>query len=96
MSTDGDSAPRRGEERPEADTARRAATVNKCRDYRVLEREYVTSQISLRELCRRHDISAHSAVVTQARKGLGEEARGLPLPCLRLLHHPSRRPHGSS
>ncbi len=49
--------------------------MNKVRDYRALEREYITSQVSLRELCRRHGISAHSAVVTQARKGDWERKR---------------------
>ena len=42
--------------------------MNKSHDYRALEREYVTSQVSLRELCRRHDISAHSLVTVQAKK----------------------------
>ena len=32
--------------------------MNKSHDYRALEREFVTSQISLRELCRRHGITA--------------------------------------
>ena len=49
--------------------------MNKSHDYRVLEREYVTSQISLRELCTRHNNSAHSLVVVQARKGKWEEKR---------------------
>ena len=40
-----------------------------------MEREYVTSQISLRELCRKHGISAHSVVVDQARKGKWAEKR---------------------
>ena len=43
--------------------------MNKVRDYRALEREYITSQMSLRELCRRHGISAHCLVVVQAQKG---------------------------
>jgi hypothetical protein len=38
------------------------------RDYRSLEREYITSQISIRELCRRHGISSHSSVVVQSQK----------------------------
>ena len=43
--------------------------MNKRHQYRELEREYVTSQISLRELCRRHGITAHSLVTVQAKKG---------------------------
>ena len=42
--------------------------MNKRHEFAVLEREYVTSDISIRELCRRHDISAHSLVTVQARK----------------------------
>jgi len=42
--------------------------MNKRHDFARLEREYVTSQISLRELCRRHGISAHSVVVDQSQK----------------------------
>jgi hypothetical protein len=49
--------------------------LNKVRDYRALEREYITSQMSLRELCRRHGISAHSLVVVQARQGKWAEKR---------------------
>jgi len=49
--------------------------VNKSHDYRALEREFVTSQISLRELCRRHNISAHSLVTVQAKKGKWAEKR---------------------
>jgi transposase-like protein len=49
--------------------------VNKIHDYRLMEREYVTSQISLRELCRRHGISAHSVVVDQAKKRKWAEKR---------------------
>ena len=49
--------------------------MNKSHDYRALEREYVTSQISLRELCRRHDISAHSLVTVQAKKRKWAEKR---------------------
>ena len=45
-----------------AGIAERPSTVNKRHPYRELEREYITSQISLRELCRRHNISAHSLV----------------------------------
>jgi len=48
--------------------------VNKSHDYRELEREFITSDISLRELCRRHGISSHSLVV-QARKGMWREKR---------------------
>jgi hypothetical protein len=49
--------------------------VNKARDYRVLEREYTTSQMSLKELCHRHGITAHSLVVVQAQKGRWQEKR---------------------
>ncbi len=49
--------------------------MNKARDYRVLEREYITSQMSLRELCHRHGITAHSLVVVQAQKGRWQEKR---------------------
>ena len=49
--------------------------MNKVRDYRALEREFITSQISLRELCRKHGISAHSLVVVQARQGKWQEKR---------------------
>ena len=49
--------------------------MNKVRDYRALEREFITSQVSLRELCRRHGISAHSLVVVQAKQGNWAEKR---------------------
>ena len=49
--------------------------MNRSHDYRALEREYITSQISLRELCRKHGISAHSLVTVQARKGKWQEKR---------------------
>ena len=49
--------------------------MNKSHDYRALEREYITSQISLSELCRRHGISAHSLVTVQAKKGKWQEKR---------------------
>ncbi len=42
--------------------------MNKRHQYRDMEREYITSDISIRELCRRHGISAHSVVVDQSRK----------------------------
>ena len=47
----------------------KAATTNKRHDFAKLEREYITSQISLRELCRRHGISTHSLVTVQAKQG---------------------------
>jgi transposase-like protein len=65
-------AARRG---PEADAARRAVVINRSHDFAALEREYITSQISLRELCRRHGITAHSLVTVQARKGKWQEKR---------------------
>ncbi len=49
--------------------------MNKVHPYRVMEREYVTSQISIRELCRRHGISAHSLVTVQAKKHKWAEKR---------------------
>ena len=49
--------------------------MNKRHQYRELEREFVTSQISLRELCRKHGISAHSLVTVQARTGKWAEKR---------------------
>jgi hypothetical protein len=42
--------------------------VNKRHPYRVMEREFITTDISLRELCRRHGISAYSLVTVQAKK----------------------------
>jgi len=42
--------------------------VNKRHPYRELEREYITTDISLRELCRRHSIRSHSLVVDQSQK----------------------------
>ena|GEM_PF-2853374 len=55
--------------------SRKAVATNK-RDYRSLEREYITSRLSIRELCRKHDISAHSSVVVQAQKNKWAEKRG--------------------
>ena len=55
--------------------SRTAVALNKVRDYRVLEREYITSQMSLRELCRRHGITSHSLVVVQAKQGNWAEKR---------------------
>ncbi len=40
----------------------KAATTNRVRDYRALEREFITGDMSLRELCRAHGVTAHSAV----------------------------------
>ena len=53
----------------------KAATTNRVRDYQALEREYITGTMSLRELCRRHGVTAHSAVVVQARRGDWAEKR---------------------
>jgi hypothetical protein len=53
----------------------KAATTNRIRDYRALEREFITGTMSLRELCRRHGVTAHSAVVVQARRGRWAEKR---------------------
>jgi hypothetical protein len=49
--------------------------VNKVHPYRELEREYITTDISIRELCRRHGISSHSPVVDQAKKRKWAEKR---------------------
>ena len=49
--------------------------MNKRHPYRDMEREYITTGISLRELCRKHGISAHSLVTVQARKGRWAEKR---------------------
>ena len=43
--------------------------MNKRHDFARLEREFITTDISLRGLCRKHGISAHSLVTVQARKG---------------------------
>ena len=53
----------------------KAATTNRVRDYLALEREFITGTMSLRELCRRHGVTAHSAVVVQARHGNWAEKR---------------------
>jgi hypothetical protein len=45
------------------------------RDYRSLEREYVISRLSTREICRNHGISAHRSVVVQAKKEGWQEKR---------------------
>ena len=49
--------------------------MNRIRDYRALEREFITGTMSLRELCRRHGVHAHSAVMVQARQGAWMEKR---------------------
>ena len=49
--------------------------MNRIRDYQALEREFITGTMSLRELCRRHSVTAHSAVVVQARQGNWAEKR---------------------
>ena len=53
----------------------RVVVINKSHDYRALEREFISTDISIRELCRRHGITAHSAVVVQAKKGDWERKR---------------------
>ena len=50
-------------------------TVNRIYDYRSMEREYVSGDMSLRELCRKHNITAHSLVVVQAKKRKWAEKR---------------------
>ena len=49
--------------------------MNKRHPYRDMEREYITSDISIRELCRKHGVSAHSLVVVQAKKHKWAEKR---------------------
>jgi hypothetical protein len=49
--------------------------MNKAHDYRALEREFISSDLSIRELCRRHGISAHSLVTVQAKKNGWAEKR---------------------
>ena len=54
----------------------KAATTNRVRDYQALEREYITGTTSLRGLCRAHGVTAHSAVMVQARReGWAEKRR---------------------
>ena len=49
--------------------------MNKRHDFAKLEREYVTSGISIRALCRKHGITAHSLITVQAKKGRWQEKR---------------------
>ena len=49
--------------------------MNKIHDYRLMEREYISGDMSRRELCRRHGISSHSLVVDQAKKRKWQEKR---------------------
>ena len=50
--------------------------MNRVRDYQSLEREYITGEMSLQGLCRAHGVTAHSAVVVQARReGWAEKRR---------------------
>ena len=49
--------------------------MNRVRDYQALEREYISGTMSLRELCRTHGVTAHSAVMVQARQGGWAEKR---------------------
>lgn len=42
--------------------------MNRRYDYDLLEREYVTTDVSLRELCRRHGITTHSLITIQSKK----------------------------
>ena len=49
--------------------------MNKRHDFARLEREYITSDISIRGLCRKHGITAHSLVTVQAKKHKWEEKR---------------------
>ena len=49
--------------------------MNKAHDYQALEREYITTDISYRELCRRHGIRSHSSLVDQAKRHGWQEKR---------------------
>ena len=49
--------------------------MNKRHPYHDMEREYITTDISLREPCRRHDIIAHSLVMVRAKKHKWQEKR---------------------
>jgi hypothetical protein len=67
--------------------------MNRTRDYKALEREFIASTISLRELCRRHGVHAHSAVVVQARRGRWAEKRetyGARASSTYIQHHADR------
>ena len=44
-------------------------------DYTTLEREYITSTISIRSLCKKHDIKGYSSVAQYARENGWEEKR---------------------
>ena len=52
--------------------------MNKRHPYRGMERDYITAQLSIRELCRRHGISWHSIVADQAMKHGRAEKREAP------------------
>lgn len=49
--------------------------MNKRHDFARLEREFITTDISLRALCRKHGIGAHSLITVQAKKGRWQEKR---------------------
>ena len=49
--------------------------MNKRHDFARLEREFITTDISIRGLCRKHNISAHSLVSVQAKKNGWAEKR---------------------
>ena len=49
--------------------------MHKVHPDRELERESITTDISIRELCRRHGIRSHSPVVDQAKKRKWQEKR---------------------
>jgi hypothetical protein len=68
------SGPRRGE-KDQRPGQPKATTINRVRDYKALEREYITGNMSLQGLCRRHGVTAHGAVVVQARQGNWVEKR---------------------
>lgn len=66
--------------------------MNRVRDYRALEHEYISGTMSLRELCRAQGITAHSAVMVQARQGGWAVKRDVPCPRLCDLHRAPCRP----
>ena len=49
--------------------------MNRVRDYQSLEREFVCGRMSLRQMCRDHGITAHSAIMVQARREGWKEKR---------------------
>jgi hypothetical protein len=61
----------------------KAATINRVRDYQALEREFITGGMSLRELCRAHGITAHSAALSRRDRAAGRGSAGPTVPAPR-------------